>query len=512
MDRVAIIGAGIGGLAAAALLSARGVAVTVLERAAQPGGKMRVAEIAGRTIDVGPTVLTMRWVFEEIFAAAASDFAGAVELRPARILARHAWDDRGHFDLFADVDRSADAIGEFFGAAEMHGYRCFCARTAEIYRTLEHSFLRASRPNPVSLFFRVGPRRIPELLRISPFATMWDALGEYFADPRLRQLFGRYATYCGSSPFRAPATLMLVAHVEQAGVWLVEGGMQRIAQALAALARAHGAEIRFDTKAAEIIVERGCAVGVALGDGERIPAAAVISNGDVAAIGTGRLGKGAQAAVAPVAPAARSLSALTIATVAPCEGFELLRHNVFFSRDYAAEFSAIFAEGRVPDEPTIYVCAQDRADGDDLMPAPRGAERLFCLVNAPPSGDDPTRKPEEHASWQAKIADRLAQCGLRIAHWEGSRLTTPADFNRLFPATGGALYGRASHGWAASFKREAARSRLPGLYLAGGGTHPGPGVPMAALSGKLAAEAVLADLASIHRSGRAAMPGGTSTR
>jgi 1-hydroxycarotenoid 3,4-desaturase len=508
MQRVVIIGAGMGGLAAAALLAARGLAVTVVEGAAEVGGKMRVAEIGGQAIDIGPTVFTMRWVFEELFADAGADFGAAVAARPAEVLARHAWDDRGHLDLFADVDRSAEAIGDFCGPAEARGYRGFCVRAAEIYRTLEHSFLRASRPNPVSLMLRVGPQRLPDLMRISPFATLWEALGEHFADPRLRQLFGRYATYCGSSPFQAPATLMLVAHVEQEGVWLVEGGMHSIARALAGLARAHGAEIRLNAAAQEIEIAHGRAAGVILGDGTRLPADAIIANADVAALAGGCFGPAARGAVAPLPPASRSLSAVTVANVGVCRGFPLMRHNVFFSGNYQAEFDAIFRDGRVPEDPTVYLCAQDRSDEDG--PATGEAERLFCLINAPATGDG--QLPMEDAVWQAKIARRLARCGLTITDWQRARWTGPTEFNRLFPATGGALYGRASHGWAATFKREAARSRLPGLYLAGGGTHPGPGVPMAALSGRLAATALLVDLASTRRSVRTAMPGGMSTR
>ncbi|TDQ82929.1 1-hydroxycarotenoid 3,4-desaturase [Dongia mobilis] len=511
MARVIIIGAGIGGLAAAALLAARGLDVTVVERAAEIGGKMRLATIGGRAIDCGPTVFTMRWVFDELFADAGGDFAAAVAARPVEILARHAWDDRGHLDLYPDLDRSADAIGTFCGAAEARAYRSFSTRAAEIYRTLEHSFLRASRPSPVSLMFRVGPQRLPELLRISPFATLWDALGEHFNDPRLRQLFGRYATYCGSSPFQAPATLMLVAHVEREGVWLVDGGMHSIARALATLARTHGAEIHLNAEVKEIEITRGRATGLTLADGIRLPADAIVMNADVAALAAGCFGAALRGAVAAVPPAARSLSAVTIANLAPCDGFPLLRHNVFFSPDYQAEFDSIFRAGRLPDDPTVYLCAQDRGDGDADVPAPGEAERLFCLINAPPGGDTRAPAPSGETTWQARIAHRLAQCGLRITKWENGQWTGPREFNRLFPATGGALYGRASHGWAATFRREAARSRLRGLYLAGGGTHPGPGVPMAALSGRLAADALLADLASTRESVRTAMPGGMST-
>ncbi len=509
-ERVAIIGAGIGGLAAGALLAARGVEVVILERAPRPGGKMRQVEIDGRRIDAGPTVLTMPWVFEEIFAAAGADFARAVALRPAEILARHAWGADQRLDLFTDIDRSAEAIGDLCGPKEALGYRAFCARARAIYDTLESSFIRAARPNPVSLFFRVGPQRLPSLLRISPFATLWSALGEHFQDPRLQQLFGRYATYCGASPFLAPATLMLVAHVEREGVWLVEGGMQRIAEALAHLATARGAVLRSGTEVSAITTANGRTAGVTLAGGEFLAADAVIANADIGAIADGVLGRDPAGAVAAVPAAARSLSAITWATVAEAEGFPLAHHNVFFSDDYAAEFDDIFRSRRVPRAPTVYVCAQDRDDPGRASTT--GRERLFCLINAPPTGDQDAFDAAELASCEHRMFQNLQRCGLRIERGSSEPIaTSPAQFHRMFPGTGGALYGRASHGWAASFRREGSRSRLPGLYLAGGSAHPGPGVPMAALSGRLAAEALLADLASTSRFLPAAMPGGTST-
>ncbi len=174
----------------------------------------------------------------------------------------------------------------------------FANAPSSIYRTLRDTFISGSRPGPVELATRVGLSRLPDLMRISPFTTLSRALEDHFADPRLRQLFGRYATYCGSSPFLAPATLMLVAHVEREGVWIVEGGMARLAGALCELARARGADLRFRRRVARIVVENGRAAGVETDDGERISADAVIWNGDVAALADGSAGLEASRAVA----------------------------------------------------------------------------------------------------------------------------------------------------------------------------------------------------------------------
>ena len=491
--RVVVIGAGIGGLVTALELAAQGLAVTVIERANTPGGKMREVQVGRVRLDAGPTVFTMRWVFDEIFAAAGTALIEHVRLQPVDVLARHAWSEHERLDLFADLNRSAEAIAALAGAAEGRRFLAFSRQARHIYETLERPFIRAAKPSPLALVRNTGLRGLGGLWRISPFTTLWRALGEHFHDPRLRQLFGRYATYCGSSPFLSPATLMLVAHVEQDGVCLVQGGMQQLALAVARLAERHGAAFRYGEEVTGIVVTGGTARGVVLATGERIAADAVVTNADVAALSSGHLGRDPARAVRCTPRSARSLSAVTWSLPAQTEGFPLLRHTVFFSSDYAAEFDDIFRHARLPAAPTVYVCAQDRDDRDNAQP--RGPERLLCLVNAPATGDSDRFDPDQIERCAQQSFGLLSRCGLHVRRRpETSVVTTPADFERLFPATGGALYGQASHGWRASFTRPGSRTRMAGLYLAGGSTHPGPGVPMAALSGRLAAACVLADL------------------
>jgi 1-hydroxycarotenoid 3,4-desaturase len=433
-----------------------------------------------------------------------------LDLEPLHVLARHAWRGTpGHLDLFSDTQRSADAIAAFSSPQEAKRFLGFCAQTRALYRTLEGPYIRSERPSLVSMARDLGPQGLRVLMGLGPFATLWRSLGKHFHDPRLQQLFARYATYCGASPWSAPATLMLVAQVELDGVWSVKGGMHSVALALARLAEQKGVKFQYGVACKEIEVQGGKASGVLLANGERVAADSVVFNGDSAALSSGMLGHHSIASVPHTTADKRSLSALTWSMHTQTSGFDLVRHNVFFDTDYASEFDDIFRGRKLPGQGTVYVCAQDR--NDDAV-SPGKPERLLCLVNAPPTGDThPFDASETHACETRSLA-LLRQCGLQLQPQpHQSVLTTPHTFNQLFPGTGGALYGNATHGWMSAFNRPSARSKVPGLYLAGGSVHPGPGVPMAAMSGRLAAATLMAHLDSTSRSRRVVISGGMST-
>jgi len=470
MTKIAVIGSGIGGLVAAMLLAARGHGVVVCEAADRPGGKLREMVVGGTGVDAGPTVFTLRPVFEAIFAEAGLNFADELELVPLDCLARHAWEDGSRLDLFADVTRSAAAIGEFAGAAAAQGYLEFAARAKKIFETLDASFMQIPQPGLRGLVLRAGPG----VMGISPFSNMWGELARYFKDPRLRQLFARYATYCGSSPFSAPATLMLIAHAEQRGVWRIEGGMYRLAEVFYAHAARFGTKFIYGARVTEVLAQGGRATGVRLAGGETVAADVVIANADLAALDAGLLGAAAKQAVAGMMKGAvPSLSAVTWAFAAEAEGFDLAHHNVFFSKNYPLEFREL-AGGKLAGDPTVYICAP-------------GGGKYFLLVNAA-AGSAPQKDAVQN--YLGRVLAKLERSGLRLKIHE-QESTGPWDFAQKFPATGGALYGRALEGWKDSFNRPGARTKLPGLLLAGGSVHPGPGLPMAAISGRIAAHCVL---------------------
>ncbi len=508
---VVVIGAGVGGLVSALQLAARGLSVTLLEAADAPGGKMRQPLVDGAAIDSGPTVFTMRWVFDQIYASAGASLDQELKLNTLPVLARHAWSAGEEMDLFADPAQSRDAIARFAGPAEAARFVQFCRQAREVYDTLEGPFIRSQSPTLASMAGELGLKGLAVLAALGPMSNLWEALGKQFHDYRLQQLFARYATYCGSSPWEAPATLMLVTQVELDGVWSVEGGMHALARSLAMLAERKGATLRYGQRVAGIKVDGGRASGVITEAGEHIAADSVVFNGELSALGLGLVGDAARRAAPPLTPSKRSLSALTWSLHAETTGpFRLDRHNVFFQPDYAHEFGDIFARSRLPRTPTVYVCAQDR--GDPATTSTPGRDRLLVLVNAPAQDGHPLNESEIDAC-ESHTFSLLARYGLTVCRTPQNCLrTAPADFERLFPGSAGALYGRATHGWMSAFSRNGARTRIPGLYAAGGSVHPGPGVPMAAMSGQLAAATLMAHLDSTSRSRRVHISGGMSMR
>lgn len=501
-SRVVVVGAGMGGLAAALDLQVRGHQVTVVERAREVGGKVRRVGVGGAVVDAGPTVLTMRQVFDDLFDDAGVRLDDMVPLRRLETLARHAWQDGSRLDLYADPERTVDAIGAFAGAADARGYRRFMDYARRIWECVEEPVLRSQRPTFATLVGRVGlTGGLRTLMTIDSRRSMAQALGDFFHDPRLRQLFGRYATYSGCSPLQTPATLNLIAHVEASGAWVAEGGMWRLAQAVAEVFERRGGTLRLGQGVDEVLVERGRATGVRLEGGERVDADAVVVNADVAALLAGRLGSAARRAVTADEVGERSLSATTWALLAPTAGAPLVHRNVFFARDPSRELAALFDERRAPADPTVLVCAQDRV-GDEAWSGP---ERLLVMTAAPADGDRSPMSDEEIRQCEERAFDVLSRCGLTVGRTpEATVATAPRDFERLFPATGGALYGGLAHSWKATFDRAPSWSRIPGLYLAGGSVHPGAGVPMVAAGGRLCAERVAADLAEGARRARVA--------
>ena len=504
-DKAIVIGAGFGGLAAAIRLAALGLNVTVIEAAATPGGKARALPSVAGPVDAGPTVLTMRSVFDALFALNGDTLDDHVSLIRQPVLARHWWPGSDTLDLTPDADANAEAIRALAGPREAAAFRRFDQMAQGLFDAFDAPMMQAARPDRAAIARAAlrQPRLWPALL---PGMTLDRLLRLHFRDPRLIQLFGRYATYVGGRPAQSPAVLALIWRAEAAGVWAVEGGLHSLAAALAALAERMGVQFQFNTSASRIQRQNGHVTGVQITGGRSLPCNLCVFNGDPAALTKGLLGDAAQAAIPAASTQPRSLSALVWAFAATPFGpvaRDLIHHNVIFTADPAAEFGPI-GRGQMPEAPTLYLCAEDRAAGPAI-----GTERFEIIINAP--AGLPAR-PEDYARCRTRTFDRLSQMGLQFDTIpDASSLTTPSQLDRLFPASQGAIYGRSPEGLMAAFQRPLARTALPGLYLAGGGAHPGAGVPMAALSARHAAEAIMQDRISASKSAPTATPGGIST-
>ncbi len=489
LDPIVIIGAGIGGLSAAIRLAAAGQPVLILEQNAQVGGKMSQLEAAGFRWDTGPSVITMRHVFAELFQSAGRQLDDYLTLQPVDPLTRYFYRDGVQLDMTRDWPALAAQI-EALAPRDVEGYLHFLAYAARLHGLTGPVFIYDQPPTWRS-FGRMPPLSV---VQIDPFLTLDQKIRRFVRSPHLRQLLGRFATYVGASPYQAPATLGVIAHVElTGGVWYPRGGIYAIAQALTKLATELGVEIHTNRPVQQITVTGGRATSVILADGTPIKARAVIANVDVTTVYKDLL---------PPSLATRKQLQRMAALEPSCSGYVLLlgvegqherlaHHNIFFAPNYRREFDDIFQRGIAPRDPTIYVAITSKSDPDH---APLGCENWFVLVNAPPLGSGFGWQQEE-ATYRQHLFDTLASFGYpiqdRIRH---CTVLTPQDLAQRTGAWRGALYGLSSNQALNAFRRP--HNRCPivqGLYFVGGTTHPGGGVPMVTLSGKVVAEMVLQD-------------------
>jgi phytoene desaturase len=471
-----VIGAGLGGLAVALRLARRGLRVTVVERGERPGGKMNRFEAAGFRFDTGPSLLTMPWVFRDLYRALGEDLDERLTLRRLDPTADHVWPDGTRLTTTGHLPTLLDGLGRLHGE-EPEAYLELMALGAKIYQLSEATFLSRSpfEAPDVSLLGGIGR---------PPVRGAWGNYSKVVRricrTPYLAQLFERYPTYVGSSPYRSPATLLVIPYLEAAfGAWFLDGGLYRLVEDLMALAEERELTIRTGSEVVKIEREGGTVSGVVLASGERLAADVVVMNGDPSALPwlLGEHGRG-------LPRRDRSLSGVVFLLGLARSLPELAHHSVYFSADYPKEFSQLFDERRFPTDPTVYVNAPSRSDRS-LVPEQEG-ETLFVMANAPADGDVRSWDAERVAVARERMFERLAASGFpEVAPEEivVEEVWTPERWSRELGAPGGAIYGTHSHGWRRAFLRPGNRQRRPrGLYLVGGGTHPGGGTPTVLLS------------------------------
>lgn len=448
----------------------------------------------GFTFDTGPTLLTMPFVLDELLQGA----DGEVVQRLSRVrldpICRYFYRDGTTLDARAEPADMQAAIASVHHA-DGEGFSRFMAHAGSIYRAAAGPFLFSSFSSLGLRQVMAHLRHLPALAKIDAFRTLDAAVRRYFEDHRLQQLFNRFATYNGSSPYLAPATLAIIPYVEfQMGGWYIRGGMYRLAETLSEVARRLGVEILTGRGVRRVDVSSGTARGVVLDDGSRVEADAVVCNAD-ALYAHEVLLRDAVPHPHRYRRAGASLAGLVLLLGVRGTFPALAHHNVFFSSDYREEFTLLVDRGQPALEPTVYVSISSKSDPAH---APGGGHsNLFILVNAPPVGErfDWDR---ESGPYRQRVLDTLASHGLRIEPEDilVEHMITPRDFELRFNAYRGALYGTSSNSRMAAFLRPPNRSRdVRNLYFAGGSSHPGGGIPLVLLSGRHAAGLVAEDLA-----------------
>lgn len=477
MKKILVVGAGLGGLAAAIRLARAGHAVEIWEKNAAPGGKLKELRQDRFSWGTGPSLLTMPQVLRDLFAAAGERIEDHLELVRLDSACRYFWTDGTVID--------EDAA--FWSRPEVAR---FLAYARGIYELSGEAYL--NRP-PGDFWRAFTPRNLWKLRHLGKVATTRTLAAEVerrLSDPRLRQIFLRFATYNGSSPYLTPATFNIIPYVEaEFGAWYVRGGMPRITEALAALAQRHGVTFRFNAEVAAVrSLDR--AWEATARDEHRDRFDLLVCNADALSACTGFLAglhlPGAQKMLLPDLSTSGFILFLGVRGRDPRLG----HHSIFFSDDYPREFDEIHRQKINPTGPTIYLAISAR---HDAAHAPGGHDNYFILVNTP--ARDPRRPwtPAETAGYRDLVIRRLERFGLEDL--SGRIVTeasfTPSDFAARDLAHHGALYGWASHSIRTSLFRPSLRA--PGrrdLYFVGGTTHPGGGIPLVLLSGKMVAEMI----------------------
>ena len=469
MAEVVVVGGGVGGLAASIRLRVLGHDVTVYERHAVPGGKLAVYERDGFVFDVGPSLVTLPAVYDELFRLAGTTLADEVELVRLDPQFRYSWRDATRFDVRDD-------------GCDMAGYGEFVRRGRTIWDVSERTFFAGPMTGPWSLAKRL--RRPSDLTDIDPLRTLDAAARRCFTDEHMVQWAGRYATYSGSSPYAAPATLGCIAYVEHAfGCWYPMGGLGALRDAFVRVAERVGVRIHCSSDVARIDASGTRVEAVVLADGTRHVADVVVANADATHLYRDLLPD--RRGLKKVQRATPSTSGFVV--VAGVRGVTpgITHHNIWFSDDERGEFDSL-AEGRLADDPTIYACVSSVTDSSQ---APVGHENWFLLVNTPAG------VPVDRAGYETLVLRRLAEHGVDLR----SRLVftdtiTPADLEQRHRSPGGAIYGSSSDGRRAAFVRPANRGVRQGLYLVGGSSHPGGGLPLVTMSARIVADMIDDDL------------------
>lgn len=472
--KAVVIGAGIGGLAAASLLARQGYSVTVHEQNEHPGGKMQQITVDGYRFDTGPSLLTMTFLLEKLFSKCGEDITDYLTFSELSPLCRYFYPDGVQFDNYADRKKTEKEIARF-APEDVAAYSQFLDHSEKLYQKTADAFLF----NPLYDIADLKQLNLLNFLGIDAFSTVSDKVNNYFESGYLRQFFKRFTTYNGSSPFQAPATLNVIPHVElNQGGYYVKGGLYSIAKALHQLAGKVGVHFRFQSRIERIDVTGERVAGLQTCDGSHIRCDILFANSDATDTllnllpgeAISKRKRNRQAALEP------SCSGFVMLLGCSRKWQQLVHHNIFFSDDYRKEFHDIFDKKRLPEDPTIYIANTSYSDKSH---APEGGSNLFVLVNAPyVEGQDWDLLERIYSDTLINLLEGKGLSGLRTSI-ETKSVITPKKFLKRYGSNRGSIYGTSSNNRLSAFIRPRNRFRdLQNLYLVGGSTHPGGGIPL----------------------------------
>jgi len=483
-QKAVIIGAGIAGIATAIRLAVKGYLVEVFEANSYPGGKLSEIELDGYRFDAGPSLLTMPQYIDELFALAGKTPANYFKYQKLDVVCKYFYPDGTKLNAYADTKKFAEEINAQTGepVASVVNY---LANSRDIYSITNHVFLERSLHRLQTYMRWDTLRSIFRFPQIDPFRTMHKANSGSFKDKRMVQFFDRYATYNGSDPYQAPATLNVIPHLEHHfGAYFPNGGMYSITQSLVKLAGELGVKFHYNAEVDEIVIEGKRIKGIKIKD-KLIEACLVVSNMDIWFTYKHLLTKHPNLHPQNTLSQERSSSALIFYWGVKKAFPQLDLHNIFFSEDYKAEFDHIWQQQDIYNDPTVYINISSKYKQDD---APAGCENWFVMINVPANNGQNWDKLIAIArnNIQQKLSKILGEDVSQLVICE--TILDPRSIETKTSSYKGSIYGTSSNNRFAAFLRHANRSsKVEGLYFCGGSVHPGGGIPLCLLSAKIVA-------------------------
>ena len=494
MAKISVIGAGIGGMSAAARLAKNGHEVTIFENSERSGGKCRTEWFGDFAFDTGPSLLTLPAVYRDLFLKTGKRLEHILELVPVDPAFKYNFTD-GKSITFPNLSnpKTYQEISRVLGDKSGRDWKKIIDRAERMWELSREQFVESELDSIWPLLKNKNLFR--QIKEIAPFTSLRQLSNKMDLDPHLKMIIDRYATYTGSDPRRAPAVLLTIAFVESAfGAWHIKGGIGQLSNALQTRCQDLGVKFEFNSRVTEITVDHDRTKGIVIKDKTFIASDLVVANADAEHVYNNLISKNVKSARYEREKLKRSTKSLSGFSLllgldnSRGKNVELAHHNVFFPQNYDNEFEDVFNRKIPVDDPTIYICAPK----DDSMVKSVNKESWFVLVNAP------RHEPDSGWDWQQngdiyakKILNKLDGLGMNVSpRLEFLKYRTPADLENYAMAPGGSIYGTSSNSAASAFLRARNRSKTKGLFCVGGSAHPGGGLPLVGISAEIVANCI----------------------